>query len=316
MESNLNLEEICNRYKVDKVLDIKPQSSGHVNDTYIVKTAECDYVLQRVQKGMHISHLEHNYSLYSEVLDKCGLVYPKWMKDCDGKHFYIDQETDAWRMYPYIESDMTKEPLSGEMLYAYGEGIAKMHAAFREIDGEVEPVYPHLHDLAFYLQKHRRLITSDSSQKSFRDSELEKQIELLGERFGDISEECQDIIHSDTKLSNVLFKEGQVLGFIDFDTITKGPVTIDIADAIRSCCIKDGKLDKEAADCLINGYTDLCDAGIAEEVKNNLQRDFEKICFELALRYYIDAISGENYFKDKEPAYKLERAKSLIESII
>lgn len=160
------------------------------------------------------------------------------------------------------------------------------------------------------------MITSDNSQYSFRDKKTEKLIESLIDRFGTFTEGRPYIIHSDAKLSNVLFKDGQVIGFIDFDTITNGSVTVDIADAIRSCCIRDGKLDKEASGYLLKGYTDLCDTERAKEVKDNFQHDFDKLCFELALRYYIDAISGENYFKDKDMSYKLERARMLLATVL
>ena len=44
---------------------------------------------------------------------------------------------------------------------------------------------------------------------------------------------------------------------------------------------------------------------------NNIGDVFNKICFELGLRYYTDALDKEKYFKEKYPGYSLERAKSL-----
>ena len=311
----MSLEDICNRFLSDKVLVINPLSSGHINDTYIVKTKESDYVLQRIQEGMSIAHLEHNYTLYSEVLDRDNLLYPKWMKTMDGNYYYIDEEEYAWRMYPYIECDRISTPLSKEMLYAYGEGLAKLHSALQKITEEPVPIYQHLHDTHFYYQKYKKLIISDKFSESLRDMQIEKQLEQLSELYLFPEKERQSVIHADTKLSNVIFKDGRVIGFIDFDTIMQGSVTLDIADAIRSC-IQNGKKEMHAVDSLVDGYISLCDTSRAEDVKNNLWHDFNRINFELALRYYIDAISGENYFKDREPAYKVERAKALLDSII
>ena len=313
--NKMSLEDICNRFLSDKVLVINPLSSGHINDTYIVKTKESDYVLQRIQEGMSIAHLEHNYTLYSEVLDRDNLLYPKWMKTMDGNYYYIDEEEYAWRMYPYVESDRIDAPLTKEILYAYGKGLARLHNAFQRIEGDIEPLYPHLHDLKFYHQKYTQIITSDDKKSTFREPQVESQIKILSEIYISPDEVSNAIIHADTKLSNILFKDGQVIGFLDFDTVMKGPVTLDIVDAIRSC-IQNGKIEKHAADSLVDGYISLCDTGRAEEVKNNLWRNFNKLWFELALRYYIDAISGENYFKDREPAYKVERAKALLATII
>ena len=311
----MRLEEICKKYISDKVMDIHPIGNGHINDTYIVKTPAKDYILQRIQKDLNISHLEHNYHLYSDALDREDFIYPKWIKNLVGDYYYVDEEEYAWRMYPYTESDRIDAPLTKEILYAYGKGLARLHNAFQRIEGNIEPLYPHLHDLKFYYQKYTQIITSDDSIRTFRVPQVESRIKMLSETFLAPKEEQKAIIHADTKLSNILFKDGQVIGFIDFDTIMQGPVTLDIADAIRSC-IQNGKIEKRVADSLVEGYISLCDTSRAEDVKNNLWHDFNRIIFELALRYYIDVVSGENYFKDKEPVYKLERAKALITTII
>ena len=312
----MNTEKIYKNFIEDDVIEVAVLGEGHINDTYMVKTASREYVLQRIQKNMNISNLEYNYSLYYEVLNKYNIEYPKWLKLRDGSHYYIDEDSNAWRMYPYIESDAIHQPMSVDMLYSYGQGLAKLHSAFRDIKKKLIPIYPHLHELKYYYLKYTNLIASDNNIKSLRDMQIEKQIEQISEQFFIPEEERQSIIHADTKLSNVLFKDGQVIGFIDFDTIMHGPVTVDIADAIRSCCIQNGKIDNDAANSLVEGYISLCDESEAKEVQNNLWHDFNKLCFELALRYYIDAVSEENYFKDKEPAYKLERAKALIDSLI
>lgn len=332
--------EICNNFIEDKVLEINPLGAGHINDTYIVKTVACDYVLQRIQKGMNISYLEHNYALYSDVLDKCNLLYPKWMMNQDGNHYFIDENSNAWRMYQYIEGDVLSQPLTKNILHSFGEGLARLHHAFRMITEKPIAIYPNLGDLNHYYKKYNKIVTMDNESNSFRNLQIEERIELLSERFLSCSEipdsdeltdltafhdgtaihslkkERQTIIHADTKLSNVLFKDGNVIGFIDFDTIMLGNITADISDAIRSSCIKNGKPDKEDVDSLVDGYLSVSDAETAEEVTNNLQHDFNKQCFELALRYYIDLVSEENHFKDKEPYEKLERVKILLGTII
>ncbi|SEP54624.1 Ser/Thr protein kinase RdoA involved in Cpx stress response, MazF antagonist [Lachnospiraceae bacterium NE2001] len=312
----MNPGKICENFIVDRSIDVSILREGHINDTYIVRTSSHEFILQRIQKEMNISHLEHNYSLYSEALDRDNLLYPKWMKTLDGSRYYIDEKQDAWRMYPYIECERTHSPLSKELLYTFGEGLARLHNALQMIEGDVEPLYPHLHDLKLYYQKYTQIIASDDNINTFREPQVESRIKTLSEIYISPEEEPKAIIHADTKLSNILFKDGQVIGFLDFDTVMPGPVTLDIADAIRSCCIQNGKIDKEAANYLVEGYISISDERRVEEVKNNLWHDFNKLCFELSLRYYIDAVSGENHFKDKEPAYKLERAKSLLEIII
>ena len=309
----MGTDEICKKFISDKILDINPLGNGHINDTFLVKTMARDYVIQKVPKDINISHLEYNINLYSEVMDKCGLLYPKWIRNKDGNFYQLDENDGAWRMYPYIECDAISQPLSKAMLYSLGQGLAKLHSAFREITKDPIPVYPHLHDLRFYYQKYKRLLGEDG--RALQERMMVEQIESLSDGFLSADERRQSIIHADTKLTNVLFKDGQVIGFIDFDTIMPGPATFDIADAIRSCCVQNGKVDKEAKDSLVEGYLSLTDAGEAQELTDHLQQDYNRLCFELALRYYIDVISGENYFKDKDRTYKLERVRTLLDGI-
>ena len=52
---------------------------------------------------------------------------------------------------------------------------------------------------------------------------------------------------------------------------------------------------------------------IAKEIDELLPDCFNKICFELGLRYYMDYISHDEHFKEIYPGYRLDRAKSLLE---
>ena len=112
----------------------------------------------------------------------------------------------------------------------------------------------------------------------------------------------------------MLFREEKVVGFLDWDTVMEGSVSEEIADCIRSACIKDGKLDIRAAKALIEGY--ISASGTDEMITDLVPGAFDKICFELALRYYTDAISENKHFKEKYPGYRLKRAKELLQNAI
>lgn len=85
-----------------------------------------------------------------------------------------------------------------------------------------------------------------------------------------------------------------------------------ITDCIRSSCVYSGRFDKEAAEQIIKGYESLSSK---KEIEKDLPQVFEKICFELALRYYTDSVSETKYFKEIYPGYSRERAKSLMNTL-
>ncbi len=314
MSDNMKHEEICKNYIDDKVLAISPLGDGHINDTFLIETKDCNYVLQRLFKGMDKKKLEYNYNLYSEPFDESDWGYPKWLNTNDGGFFHTDINGDNWRMYHYITGDAIDLPMSKDMLYACGSGLARMHAALQKIKEKPKAVFPHLHDLRFYYDKYTRIISENVAIDEHRDERIEKRIKDLNSCFTDYTDDDQSIIHGDTKVANAIFKDRQMIGFLDFDTVMTGSINTDIADCIRSCCFTDGVLDQVAAESFIEGYINISPS--AKEVTSKWKETLRKICYLLAIRYYTDEISGENYFKEKYSGYRQEKATELLEMCI
>lgn len=318
--AKMSLEKICLEFTDEKVLSVVPLEEGHINDTYIVKTQDKKYVLQCVQRSMDAAKLKYNYDLYSVSCDRKNWLYPKFIKTYEGSYFHKDDKENDWRMYEYIEADVLNAPLYKDELFACGEGLAEMHDILNSVSGKPEAVYPHFHNLDYYYKRYCESIKEIESAPSkdyilYRDESIEKEIERKAERFLKLKFEESYIIHGDPKISNFLFRNGRVAGFLDFDTVMCGSIFEDIADCIRSCCVSGNKFDKNSADTLIEGY----EKGLSVSRINincdmkRINDAFEKICFELALRYYTDVISKEKIFKEKYPGYLLERAKNLNE---
>ena len=297
-ETGMKTEDICDRFITGKTLKAEPFGDGHINDTYRIYATEGIYVLQRLQPKMRTDSLEHNYEVYSDVLDHAGILYPKWVKDFDGKYFYTDDNGNSWRMYPFIDGSLLSAPLKRERLFALGQGIAGLHVAFGSMDGKPEAVYPMLHDLKYYYDRYVSILKRDNVRPDRRDDHLEAVIESSIGRFVDKGLEEKRIVHGDPKLANILFKDEKVIAFLDMDTVMMGSLSEDIADCIRSCCVSDKKTDRDAARIIVDGYVSAAPKDMAEEIKDRLPYAFEKICFELALRYYTDFISSYGIFKE------------------
>ncbi|MBO7632298.1 MAG: aminoglycoside phosphotransferase family protein [Lachnospiraceae bacterium] len=318
------LQLICRRFLKEDPVSAEPLEEGHINDTYLVRTDSGKYVLQRLRKKMDPKRLIYNYGLYAPVFEAHGFLYPKWLRDEAGEYFYTDECGDRWRMYPYIEGEVLSTPLTGEQLFACGQGLARVHRILKELPGAPQAVYPILHDLRYYYDRYLELLNGGDIMEENRDPAVEAKLaERLG-AFLTVRSECPEnnpgegvvpnciapandiaIIHGDAKLSNMLFRNGQVVGMLDLDTVMAGSVTEELADCIRSCCVNRGTFDREAADILADGYR----GGAAI---SHLPQAFNKIHLELALRYYTDALSKEKHFKERYPGYRLERVRELL----
>lgn len=331
------LQSICCSFLNEDPVSAETLEEGHINDTYLVKTGSRKYVLQRLQRKMPPERLINNYKLYAPVFEAHGFLYPKWLRDEAGEYFHTDGKGDRWRMYPYIEGEVLHAPLTREQLLACGQGLARVHRLLSELSGTPQAVYPILHDIDYYYECYRELLKSGDIIEENRDPSVEAQLaERIGpflSRRADCSEGAREegtalkenitpaddiaIIHGDAKLSNMLFRNGQVVGMLDLDTVMAGSVTEELADCIRSCCESRGSFDREAAEFLAEGYrrgetADVLAEGYQTGAASHLPQAFNKIHLELALRYYTDAISKEKHFKEKYPGYRLTRVRELL----
>lgn len=301
--------EVIKRYTKKDILNIVRSGAGNINDTFFVSADSGKYVLQRLQKKMDTAKLEYNFSLYSGICEKEKLLYPKWIKTEDGSFFASDSTGNNWRMYPYIEGDILNAPLSEEQCYACGEGLGRIHAALRNMSEAPRPVYPHLHDPEYYFEQYEKALSEEGTCAENRDPEIEESIRRKMKEYSSLEADDIAVIHGDAKASNILFRDGSVCGFLDWDTVMTGSVCEEVADCIRSACITDGVMNTATANALIEGYR--AGARADESITGRIPRAFDKICFELGLRYYTDAISNNKHFKEKYPGYRLKRAKEL-----
>lgn len=308
------IKNICLNYTESLVLSAFPLGNGHINDTFLVDTAEGKYVVQRVGE-LDTAKFEYNYELYSEILQNAGIYYPVWLKNTSDKRFYTDKNGCRWRMYKYIDCEIKSAPLKIEQLFFVGQGLSKLHMTLRKITENPKAVYPHLHDLQYYYGMYKKLRESDDLCKENIDKAIDNAINDNIDKMLSIKPSKTCVVHGDAKLANILFKDDKVIGFIDFDTIMNGSWLEDVADCIRSCCIDDDELNISKAKRLIAGYLSITDGcSMHEEIRHEMKQIgsvFDKICFELGLRYYIDALARVKYFKEKYPGFHLDRAKSL-----
>lgn len=304
-----NIEGICKKFIQEHIILATPFGDGHVNDTFRVETEDgSGYVCQRIRKAMDIAALEHNYLLYAQAFEAAGWSYPVWLRTKDGKRFFTDQEGDHWRMYPMIEGEVLALPLSENALFSCGQGLARMHLILQALPGTPRAVYPMLHDLKHYYDRFCGLFENGTFDEEQRDMELEEEIHSRLEEMLSLTLDKTRLIHGDPKLANILFQEGKVKAFIDLDTVMQGSLLEDLADCIRSCCAKDGKMDQTLAQSLLRGYRSVAGELLSEKEMELLPKVIRKICFELGLRYYTDSIAEKKSFREKYPGYLREKA--------
>lgn len=301
-------EEIGKRFISDRISHAYSFGDGRINDTFCLVTDKENYICQKIRGKIDTGILEHNYLLYSEVFEKANLPYPRWLKTCEDEYFYTDDNGDHWRAYKLISGETPSPPLDADIIYACGKGLAGFHLILQKLKEKPIATYPMLHDLDHYYDRYLKVLDHGLSDET-RDVEVEQYIGSRIQDFLDIRTDRSAVIHGDPKLANILFENGKFKTFIDLDTVMLGSLLEDIADCVRSCCVKEGKIDEDLMQAFLRGYQSEENGLFGKEELSMLPRMINKIRFELGLRYYTDAIAKEKSFKEKYPGYLLEKAR-------
>ena len=114
---------------------------------------------------------------------------------------------------------------------------------------------------------------------------------------------------------------------IDLDTMMTAPVFYDFGDAIRSYTNTGAEDDRDLSrvtfsreyyDAYTRGFLDECGAILTEEELKWLPYAGRFITFEQVLRFLMDYIDGDRYYKISSPDHNLIRARAqhrLLESM-
>lgn len=319
-----------------RVKETRPIGEGLINDTYLVETEGNDpnYILQRKNKNIFkdvpammdnihkvTTHLKKKIVAQSgDPLREALSVTPT----IDGKLYYKDEDGEYWAACLFIEDTITYQYADSPDLAAQGgKGIGKFQAMLADMKEPLADILPGFHNMRFRFQQWDEILKKDPVG---RKAQVQKEIEWIESRRDEMlalwakaesGEIPTRVTHNDTKISNILFdKQGNVLCVIDLDTVLSSIVLNDYGDAIRSYT-NAGKEDDENLDNvymkmdIFEGYTK---GYLSEAISfltpaeiENLAFSAKYITFEQVLRFLMDYIDGDNYYKVKNETHNLVR---------
>ena len=303
---------------------ITPLGHGLINDTYLVTTPSCSFVLQRINRTVfpRPAQIMANLSvLIQHLAQKNGesvkLKIPDILKTIANQPFYKDLTGDCWRALSFIDYTESIESIS-TITDAEQAGFALGH--FHRLISDLDPLLlhdtlPSFHIAPGYLKHYHQILLLSTQVKSAYcaefiarndhitdDLEAAKNQGLLSLR----------VIHGDPKLNNFLFDihSHKIISIIDLDTVKPGLVHYDIGDCLRSCCHRSDpvRFDLEICAALLKSYLAEAGAFFTEQDYHYLFPAIRLIPFELGLRFYTDYLEGNRYFKVTAPEQNLQRA--------
>jgi hypothetical protein len=325
------------------VKSIESCGNGHINDTFLAcletKGELRNYILQKINRNVFkkpeevmdnvikvTGHLRRRIDARGGDPDRETLCL---IQNRAGGYSYIDEHSDYWRVYNYIDHtvtiESTKEP---ELFYRAALAFGDFFRMLEDFPADtLHETIPDFHNTpARYIQ----LENAVRQDPKNRVREVQKELAFVGDRLPDLSRltRMKDggslpvrVTHNDTKLNNVLLDEVTHEGVcvIDLDTVMPGLCAYDFGDSIRFGANTSDEDEKDLEKCTVSlplyrAYTE----GFLEKAGDVLTRDeidtlpfsAKLITLELGMRFLADHINGDEYFKIRRPGHNLDRARN------
>ena len=127
--------------------------------------------------------------------------------------------------------------------------------------------------------------------------------------------------HNDTKISNFLFcaDDGRVLCAIDLDTMMSSTLLNDVGDALRSYTntgaeddpnLDNVSMSQEMFEAYMGGYLSQMKDSLTPSEIEYLAFSGVYITYEQVLRFLMDYIDGDTYYKIAYPDHNLVRTRA------
>ena len=314
--------------------------SGHINDTFRLTFAvgnmgDLDVILQR----MNADAFPHPEQLMENIAGVTGFLKKKIIArggdperetlniipTVDNKPYYRDTNGDYWRSYRFITGassfDQVETP---QQFYESAVAFGSFQRLLADYPAEtLHETIPGFHDTRARFAAFEKAVREDVVGRA---AEVQKEIAFFLERketacyFAgrlDRGELPIRVTHNDTKINNILFdKQGEVLCAIDLDTVMASTSLNDFGDAIRSYANTGDEDDRDLSrvgislemfSAYTDGYLSQRAAQLTDTEIDHLAFSARYITFEQVLRFLMDYIDGDTYYKIKYPDHNLVR---------
>lgn len=238
--------------------------------------------------------------------------------------YYKDEDGNYWAMCTFIEGSVTYERADTPALaFKGGQGIGKFQAQLADFTTPLSETIKGFHNIRWRFQQWDEAVNKDAAG---RVKDLAEEISWIESRkeemlaFWSLVENGTiptRVTHNDTKISNILFDaEGEVLCVIDLDTCMSSTSLNDFGDAIRSYTntgVEDDRdlskvsMSLEMFKAYAEGYLSERKESMTESELEWLAFSARYITYEQVLRFLMDYIDGDVYYKTNAPDHNLVR---------
>jgi len=325
------VEEILKAYGLTASA-VEPLGQGLINRTWKVKAGGEHYVLQRVNQNVfrQPQHIAANLEAIGSYLARHhpAYLFTKPIAVAATGEGLLCVEGACYRLFSFVRGSHTAEVVrTPEQAYEAARQFGKFTRLLSAFEvSRLQITLPHFHDLHLRYGQFLQALQNGDPKRIAESASL---INAL-KGHADIAAAYDDlrrnpafklrVTHHDTKISNVLFDEGNKgLCVIDLDTVMPGYFISDVGDMMRTYLspVSEEESDVEKISVREAVYQAVVE-GYCAEMKDELTGEEKQgffyagtfMIYMQALRFLTDHLNNDPYYGAAYEGHNLVRAKN------
>lgn len=301
-------ERVLPHFLPGRDASIEPHGSGLINQTFLVRTNDERFVLQRMS-DIFAPTINENIAVVTQALSSAGMTTPRLVPTREGRLWLnLGAQEGVWRLQTYVPGKTFDKVQTAAQARSASELIARFHHAVDDLRHTFVGLREGVHDTAAHLRRLRESLTCHTKHRLVTEvGHLSARIFRVADRLDPLPALQARICHGDLKLNNILFQDDaspaaeRAVCLIDLDTVGPMSLAYEIGDAWRSWCNRSGedaseaRVDLEVMRASFEGYAGAIGRELTDLEKRGLLAGVEWISLELASRFAADALN-ESYF--------------------
>ena len=350
MENLTTLKNVVKNFRIHgEIVKIEKVNKGYINSTYRVETLSVSnhihqYLLQRINTKVFpdVDTLMSNYQFTVEHLcenlqmpgrHRCGTA--QLLRNTKDGNLYYEDESGAWRLMTYFDNVYSLDiPDTPDDFYYAGVSFGQFIKAMSSVDpSRIKVVIPNFHNTRSRYEDLEATIVRASEEKAEEIADEIAFIRARTDMFGKITDALENgviptrVCHNDSNLNNILFdKETHLpVAIIDLDTVMPSSPLYDFGDSMRigtNTARDDEKdLSKVACDLVLferyaRGYLESCGDILTKAELELLPYAALIITAEDGIRFLMDHLNGDTYYKTNYRGQNLDRARTQLKLLL
>jgi Ser/Thr protein kinase RdoA (MazF antagonist) len=264
-------------------------------------------VLQRVS-DVFAPAIHENIDAVTRHLAARGLRVARLLRTRAGELSADLGPLGRWRLMEHLGGVSFEKVESARQARSAGALVGRFHAALADFEAPLAPMGIPYRDTPLYLAALREALAVHADHPLHAPmADLAGRVFAAFEAMGPAAPVRERVIHGDLKLSNLLFESeappgrDRAYALVDFDTLMRGTLWMELGDAWRSWCNAAGedsthpRFDLEVFGASCEGFGEGYAARLEPAERDSLETAPERITLELCARFVTDALE-ERYF--------------------